>query len=237
MGHAIVARIAASELAPATRHKVEILLGGPAAERMADVSSWADWQGRARPETKPWHYVDIEIAGSDANTLARASRAGYDAARDCPAGDCIVAAIGRQEAVFRAPAALIDERREALVWLIHLVGDLHQPLHCADNHDRGGNAVPIEGAGNLHRLWDMAPNRIFADTAAGAAARLDRAITARERAAWQRGDAGAWATESFHIARDRIYPAPDAPPGKAIVERQLERAGARLAWLLDRDLQ
>ena len=72
-GHTIIARIAAVELTPRTRMRVERLLGGDAAERMAAVSSEADFEGRAKPWTKPWHYVDIEVGS-----------AGYVAARDCP---------------------------------------------------------------------------------------------------------------------------------------------------------
>jgi hypothetical protein len=241
MGHAIVAGIAAREIAPATRSRLESLIGPPATERMADVSSWADWQGRDRPETKPWHYVDIEIGS-----------AGYDAKRDCPAGDCIVGAIAREEAILRDRNAGRDQRAEALVWLIHLLGDLHQPLHCADDHDRGGNQVTLWTNGrrsNLHAVWDRAPT--FLPEAEGgqdvAAEILDGRITPAERRAWRTGRPDIWANESFRIARDRIY-APMlaaggarnvgvAPPDGRIVRGQIEKAGIRLAMILDRDLK
>ena len=86
-GHEVVALIAASELSPAAKAQVEQLLGGDAASTMADVSTWADKIRRDRPQTGPWHYVNIEITSG-----------GYDAARDCPNDACVVAQI-RKDAI------------------------------------------------------------------------------------------------------------------------------------------
>ena len=71
-GHRIVALIAADELTPAARAQVSDLLGGDARSTMEAVSTWADEIRHDRPETAPWHYVNVEISTS-----------GYDATRDC----------------------------------------------------------------------------------------------------------------------------------------------------------
>src|SRR5580692_10642005 len=145
-GHRIVALIAASELTPQAKTQVESLLGGDASSSMADLSTWADEIKFHRHETSPWHYVDIEIDST-----------GYDPARDCPTGDCVVAQIERDERIVGDRSLAMPVRAEALKFLIHFVGDLHQPLHCADNHDRGGNEVKVilgRRSTNLHAVWD-----------------------------------------------------------------------------------
>lgn len=81
--------------------------------------------------------------------------AAYDAARDCPRGDCVVAAIERFEVVLRDRSAPPRERLEALKFIVHLVADVHQPLHCADDGDRGGNDIRVSLSGrrtNLHAV-------------------------------------------------------------------------------------
>ena len=141
-GHRIVALIAASELTPQAKAQVESLLGGDAASSMAELSTWADEIKFRRHETGPWHYVDIEIDSQ-----------GYNAARDCPTGDCVVAQIERDEHIVGDRSLAMPVRAEALKFLIHFVGDLHQPLHCADNHDRGGNEVKVKI--RLTSLWTL----------------------------------------------------------------------------------
>ncbi len=232
-GHVVVARIAARELTPSARAQVEALLHGPAADRMAAVASVPDWLGRALPDTKPWHYVNIEL-----------SSPGYDAGRDCPSGDCIVAAIARFEDVLRDRHAAKSARAEALMWLIHLLGDLHQPLHCADDHDRGGNAVTLwdgDRRTNLHSIWDRSPG-MLPEANGGAAAlagALERKIGPLQQGDWKRGTPVRWATESFRIARDRIYAERakgSIEPDPMVVRLQLEKAGVRLGALINQSL-
>src|SRR5207302_1473125 len=79
LGHQVVAAIAAHQLTPVARARIGALLGGDAGAVMVLDSSWADEIRDARPQTAPWHYVNIEIG-----------RPGYDSARDCPAGDCVI---------------------------------------------------------------------------------------------------------------------------------------------------
>ena len=101
---------------------------------------------RDRAATGPWHYVDIPI-----------DKPHLDMARDCPKGDCVIAKIEEFQKVVVDPAATPVQRKEALMFLVHFVGDMHQPLHCSDNKDKGGNDVKLDFFGrpsNLHSVWD-----------------------------------------------------------------------------------
>jgi hypothetical protein len=235
-GHVLVARIADAQLTAAARARVAAILGP--GDTMASVSSWADQVRRNRPQTAPWHYVDIPI-----------DKPGLDMARDCPSGNCVIAAIAAMRAKLHDAALPADQRREALMFLIHFIGDLHQPLHSSDNHDKGGNEVPIVfhgQPGNLHGLWDSGllarmghEDDLFARLSAAAA---------RRRAKFAAGTPEAWAEQAHRIAQRMVYARlPHGSPvgitadyerrADAVVELQIERAGARLAAVLNRDLR
>jgi hypothetical protein len=239
-GHRIVALIAADRLTPAARAEVAGLLGSDARGAMETASTWADEIREARPETSRWHYVDIEVSAK-----------GYEAARDCPGGDCVVAQILKDERLLADRRLPKPARAEALRFLIHFIGDLHQPLHCADHHDRGGNSVPVrlgDEETNLHSVWDTAIVSGLGDDPTTVSANLNTQITAREADAWSRGGPTDWANESFTIAKHDIY-APLHGAGAAeepirlpddyvlrerpVAAEQLERAGVRLAAVLN----
>ena len=239
-GHRVVALIAADHLTPSARAGVADLLGSDARGAMERASTWADEIRFQRPQTKPWHYVNIEL-----------SERGYDAARDCPGGDCVVAQTLKDERLVADRRLPRPVRLAALRFLIHFVGDLHQPLHCADHHDRGGNSVRVRLGGeetNLHAVWDTAVVAGLGDDPAAVAAELNAQITPREADAWSRGGPVAWANESFHVAKHDIYaPLREAggPGGtvqlpddyvlreRPVVAEQLEKAGVRLAMVLN----
>lgn len=239
-GHRIVARIAASELTPKASAAVADLLGGEALPGMVTASTYADEIRPSRRETAPWHYVNIEI---DSN--------GYDAERDCPEDACVVAQIEREENIVGDTSISKPIRAEALRFLIHFVGDLHQPLHCADNHDRGGNSVEVVLRGqqtNLHAVWDTAVVEVFGSSDETVAATLANEITLGDRADWSRGSTVSWANETWIIAKRSVYanfpvsgasaapiilPLSYATNQKAVVAKQLERAGVRLAAILN----
>ncbi len=237
-GHEIIATIAAHQLTARTRAQVAQLLGSPA--MLIHDSNWADEVRDRRPETGPWHYVDIPLGAPN-----------YVPARHCRAGQCVVAQIitARQTlADARQPAA---RRTEALRFLIHLVADLHQPLHAADDHDRGGNEVRINLQGrrtNLHQLWDTRIVEALGRHTARIAAGIESAVSRQQRTAWQGGTPGTWADESHRIARDKIYPMVEGrrslrlPASYVRMEapatrEQLAKAGMRLAWLLNTTLR
>ena len=235
LGHIIIGQIAADQLSPEARDAVADLLGG---KSLAEVSCWADEIRPTHPETKRWHYVDIP-------RLATA----YDPTRDCaptPEGDCLIAAIFRSLSTLKHPTRPQQERADALRFLAHLMGDLHQPLHCADDHDRGGNEIAVEFLGtheNLHSVWDTGLINALVRTDPDLAAHLTHAASEERRA--RRGTIVAWALESHAVAVDHVY---GALPGdrhlgaayvdaqRPTVERQLVLAGVRLAAVLNRVL-
>src|SRR6202045_5485533 len=98
-GHRIAAEIAEQYLEPAAARQVRELLAIENATTLAQVSTWADEIRPQRRETAPWHFVDIPIHPSPGTPAA------YDPARDCPRGDCVVAAIERFAAVLRDKTA------------------------------------------------------------------------------------------------------------------------------------
>ena len=188
-GHQIVAHIAARELTSAARVQVQDLLGGDAEGAMVEVSTWADEIQRARPNTAPWHFVDIPIGS-----------AGYDPGRDCRSDRCVVAQIEREKTILADRQLVPPVRAEALRFLIHFVGDLHQPLHAVDNGDRGGNEVRVSIGRrqiNLHAVWDTALVQSLGANATGVANDLMVRITTSDRRKWQAGGAVSWANETW----------------------------------------
>lgn len=240
-GHKIASQIAEAHLDPQAAAAVGQILGS--GRHLADIANLADDVRDRRPETEPWHFVDIPL-----------DAASYDPARDCPRGECLITAIARFQADLARPGLSPPARYEALYNLVHLVEDLHQPLHCEDNHDRGGNDVPVEllgKAGNLHRVWDSGildwMLRYHRDRWEFLARRLGR-ISRTEQSMWSRGTPEQWAMESHDLARDVAYRfhRPAAGPvvlGMAyvrraapVVRRQLAKGGIRLAYLLNQTL-
>ena len=235
MGHEIVAEIASRQLSESAREQVRALLGR---RGMASVASWADEIRSKRPATRPWHFVNIPLSART-----------YDPARDCSEEDCIVAALERQIEILRDRGRSRAARAEALRFVIHFVGDIHQPLHCADNDDQGGNALSVrffERKSTLHRVWDsdlltqagLSKARYISELRT-----LDVQVQDRDRFAG--GGPADWANESHLIARDLAYQIPrNAELGEAyyepasfFVSLQLLRAGTRLARVLNEALE
>ena len=238
-GHSLVARIAMTQLTPVARARLAEILGPE--QTIESVASWADSVRPSRRETAPWHYVDIPI---DRNRL--------DMARDCARDDCIVGQIEAMKRRLGAPDTTPERRREALMFLIHFIGDLHEPLHCADHDDRGGNTVRVlffDRETNLHTVWDsglishMAPaDELFAE--------LSREAL-RNAGKWDEGTVVDWAEESHRVAQKIVYGLlPKVADGGAVplgaayeqkadpvVKEQLAKAGARLAAVLNAALR
>jgi hypothetical protein len=207
---------------------------------LAAVSTWADEIRPSRPATAPWHYIDIPLEAS-----------AIDPARDCPNGDCVTAAITRFVAVLLNSASSPDAKNEALKFVVHFVADLHQPLHCADNQDRGGNGVRVTFFGetaNLHSVWDTLLIERIDSSTESYAKRLDAALTDSNIAAFENGTVEDWALESHALAQKVAYGA--LPSGNAVdfgtdyfqaaslaVDLQLQKAGIRLAFILNEALR
>ena len=150
LGHRLVARLADDDLSPQARAGIARLLRGQADPTLAGVANWADDLRSNDPalgkRSARWHYVNI----GDPDCA-------FDAARDCPGGDCVVAAIQEQTAILSDASRSDADRLQALKFVVHFVGDVHQPLHAGHADDRGGNDYQVNWRGkgtNLHSLWD-----------------------------------------------------------------------------------
>ena len=235
-GHEIIARIAADNLTPAAHLRLSQILGGDAPALMVLNSSWADEIRGNRPETASWHFVNIEVGSK-----------GYEQKRDCPKDNCVVRQIERGVGLLSDPRAPFAARRDALLFLIHFVGDLHQPLHATDRHDKGGNGVTVyqgRKRSNLHRVWDEDLVEALGPDAMADAADIEAELSVVEKTGIQSGNPAAWADEIFQLGSREIYGRlPGAGPvrlprdysvrERAVVRRQLARAGLRLAMLLN----
>ena len=242
--HRVIAEIAEQFLEPQTVRKVRELLEVENVTTLAEVSTWADEIRPQHPETAPWHYVNIPIHPLEGGV------AGFDRSRDCPHDDCVVAKIEQFESVLGNQQLPERQRLEALKYLVHFIGDLHQPLHASNNNDRGGNQVAVNFMGypsNLHAVWDtgIIEPAVSGDER-GYATKLAQSVTPDELMQWSRGDPASWANESFWIADSEVYGElphsgnlPDSYEADTlpIVNRQLERAGVRLADVLNQTLR
>ena len=259
-GHRTVGAIADALLTPQARAQVRWLLahdrdrfGNPSGRTTLEaVSVWADEISGTAAARPAWHYDNVPVCGP--LRLAPA----------CAAGQCASEQLQSELRILADTRSALPLRNAALKWVVHLVGDLHQPLHAADNDDRGGNAVPVALAGvrtrgrlSLHRAWDSEFVHLALPTRSTQQPPADLAPLVRE-AQQLLGEAGVgtpdgWVAESNHLARNIAYHYPGfacgAAPGgivvldatyvagaTALVHERLLLAGARLAALLNRSL-
>jgi len=234
-GHRIVARVAQARLTPKASAEVARLLQGGS---LASVASWADSVRTKRPETGPWHYVDIPTWESS-----------YNAQRDCKDGLCIIVALTDQLAILGGTRRTTAERGDALRFVVHFMGDLHQPLHAGERGDKGGNDVKLSFNGkstNLHAVWDSGLLAATGESEDAFVASITARLARRgDIASISRGSILYWAMESHDVARDVVYPF--LPPSleldnrylaevRPVLEDRLLRGGVRLAVVLNRAL-
>lgn len=237
-GHRVVGEIAWSYLRPEVKAEVQSLLQVAKEPSLAEATTWAD---RIRSDSNydwaaPLHYISLPRQWD-----------GYREERDCPPAGCILKAIERFEGVLRDRDAVRSERAEALMFIAHFVGDLHQPLHTGLAADRGGNDIKVTFFGfptNLHALWDVyLPAGFIADWRQYARRQLEM-ITEAQREKWQSSDALDWAVESNRLAHSNAYTAKDKSvlgedyyrDNREVVEKRLRQGGVRLAGVLNRAL-
>lgn len=234
-GHRIAAGLAERQLTPAARREVARLLAGEPEPTLPGVANWADEVRKSDPGDRGarWHYVNFR--GGDCR---------YAPPRDCPDGDCVIAAIERATRTLADRSRPDAERRDALKLLVHFITDVHQPLHSSPRADKGGNdyQVSIAGRGsNLHAVWDreLVASRGLAPEAYAAVLAAQPPLPAQAPSGATPAAAD-WALESCRIVRDgEIYPAGhrigreylDAHRGQA--ELRLRVAGDRIAATLN----
>lgn len=224
-GHEVIANLADAQLSPAARKEVNRLLALEPGQTLASISTWAD--EHRSPATAAWHYVNFP----------RDSCA-YDANRECPDGKCVVAAIDKQTEILASNAP--DEKRlQALKYLVHLVGDVHQPLHAGYLDDKGGNTYQLQAflrGSNLHAVWDSGLIKSLNESSDALSKRLLAKTPPIGNAPWTAAQA---AEESCRIVGAQGF-YPDRLVGMDYIERftpvmevRLVTAGARLANLLN----
>lgn len=259
LGHEVTALIAYRHLLPAARAALDTLLATDTdtltAGDFAGRATWADKYRTAHRETAAWHFVDIEIERPDLQRACfgfPAVPAGQWASQG-PAQDCVVNKIVEFAAELKNPSTPAPERLLALKFLIHFVGDLHQPLHAADHDDRGGNCIslspPLEAQNNLHAYWDVSVVNALGHSAAQIADQLDARLSAGDIKDWTAGSPQSWAMDTYEIGRRDAYALPSmptcqsggsvalTPAYRAQAEKdaatQLQKAAVRLAAVLN----
>ncbi|MDC8829627.1 S1/P1 nuclease [Alteromonas gilva] len=230
-GHRITGAIAEQYLSPAAQGQIEVLLP---LESLAEAATYADdmrsnpsefWQRTA----SPWHYVTVP-EGKHYHDV------------DAPDEGDAYTAIEQFTTTLKNPAASLADKQLALRFLVHLIGDLHQPLHAGNGTDRGGNDVKVRffwQDSNLHRVWDTQMLEQKELSYSEWSNWLNKKITAQNIADWHATDPAVWITESTEI-RDTIYPKDanrmaydylyDHMP---TVKRRLQMAGIRIALYLN----
>jgi len=247
-GHQLVGELAERDLSPTALAEVRHLLADEPDPTLAGVSVWAD-EIRAESRSSgnplgklssPWHYVNFPGEGCD-----------YVAARDCPDGNCVIGAINAQAAILADRSRSDEDRRNALKFVVHFVGDAHQPMHAGFAHDRGGNNFQVNYRGkgmpkgqgtNLHGLWDYwllqsagLDNDAYVERLLQSPVPVDPTLDAANPAL-------EWTLESCRlIASEEAYP--DArrrnlgdnylEKHRPTAERRVRQAGDRLARLIN----
>lgn len=230
-GHRAVAEIAQKHLNAGTAYVVSSYLKG---EAMQEVSTWAD--ENRNQSTTPWHYINLPL-GLSRDAFAKAVQ---------ESDNNVYTAILKTEATLKDANASAEAKNEALKYLIHLVGDAHQPMHVSRKEDKGGNTIQLrfEDKGtNLHSLWDSKLINKEGLNQEDIVKTYDTATPA-EIKQWQSDSPIEWLWESYQITTE-LYA--NAKPGKNIdeiyyqkyipvIRKRIDQAGIRLAGELNRVL-
>ena len=254
-GHETVARIAWLEASPRTRAEIARLLARShlldtptcPARTIAEASYWPDCikgLGDRFSHASAWHYQNVDICRP------------FDLEAPCRDGNCVSAQIERHARLLADRSLPLRERIMALAFLIHFMGDLHQPMHSGDRGDAGGNRLRVSygiiaGRTNLHLAWDGYLAERGMSTPPGNARGILSELNPSDKAAMRLGNVADWSREGWEVSRLFAYGTvladPCAPPPAErpviteaitrrlipIVRRQAARGGIRLARILD----
>ena len=261
LGHRAVGAVADALLTKAVRAEVARLLaddrdrdGRPSGRTtLAEVSVWPDEIRGTDADHPAWHYDNMPVCG------ARAAEPAW-----CRLGQCASGRFGPLIDQLADRTQPMEQRRQALKWIVHLAGDLHQPLHAAD-YAQGGNQVQVQLAGrghatvwSLHSAWDvrLVSSALRAGSSQQPPAPMVQALIAHARLATpeqRNAPVGAWVAESNELARHVALAYPgfacgQVPPepvllsvdyqrrAQRVIMQRMALAGARLAAILNRVL-
>ena len=235
VGHRTIATIAENHLTPKAKAGIHNLLGDTA---IADVASWADQVRSSDPHYKyasPWHYLEFTMGMNYQDFSTHVLSMGPDN---------VYGAILKCEYDLKSDTTTKQNRIIALKFLVHFIGDCHQPMHLSKAADKGGNTVQLQFDGNgtnLHGLWDSGLINKEGKTYDQMARDYDAATPAQIRQ-WQRDAPMQWIFESYEAA-GKIYVDFDKSGNKLgdayynenipLVRQRIEMAGIRLAGVLN----
>jgi hypothetical protein len=255
-GHETVATIAMASVKPQTRARIERLLARSdlietptcPARTIEQASVWADCVKTLKDRYSyayNWHYQNIDVCRP------------FDLKANCPDGNCVARQIERDVRLLADRSQPTRVRVEALVFLVHFMGDLHQPLHAGDRHDRGGNDMKADYGfrpnSNLHSIWDGLLADRAISTPPGGPLGILSTVPVADRPAEAAGTVEDWSRESWQVAHDAYAallgdacaPIPATRPVLdndrivaliPVLRHQVARGGLRLARLLDESL-
>jgi hypothetical protein len=249
-GHSIVGEIAQRHLTPRSGDNLRMILGGDVS--LASLGSWADDYKFTAPglKTKPWHFVDVDVKKDT-----------YSQSTDCPDGSCLPEALTKQIAILSNAKLAPELRRNALLFIVHLTGDMSQPFHCSEKAgDGGGNAIKadFEGNGpdgkkrsitqtNMHAIWDEALVDSHAWSWGSYAEELNVTVASMTPSpVYTNSSINDWINEC-HVTGQAVYKLTPQPNANGVViigpdyqktvqgtlDRQLARGGLQLAAILN----
>lgn len=240
-GHQTTGYIAQSLLTPEAQIRLNEIM--PAAD-LGQVATWMDDERlnlkKTIPDSAQWHFYNLPVCDNKPKKEL------------CKNNNCAIYRIDEYAQVLADPNASKDDKIFAVRVIVHVVGDLHQPLHAGDNNDRGGNQLKVGEHTNLHSIWDKA----YVQKLARGKTTKEFAQEIKERNAdkievWRAGDALNWANESNQAARslsygqlpnfscDVVYLNVDSLPKSyedqslKVIEQRLAMAGSRIAFVLN----
>lgn len=233
LGHRIASEIAEQHLTKKAKKELHKLIGK---ETLAWWSNWPDFikSDSTWNHASPWHYVDLP---------GHMEKDQFTADLKKLPGKNLYTQIQAMMAELKDKSLPAEKRKVALYFLVHLVGDLHQPLHVGRDEDAGGNKIVVywfDKKTNLHALWDSMLIE-FQQYSYTEYAKLLNIADDNQVKAWQSGSLEDWFYES-HVISDSIY---DATPNDSklsyrynyrfqkVLEEQLLKGGVRLAALLN----
>jgi hypothetical protein len=231
VGHRVTGEIAEQYLSIKAKQQIRSLYPN---ESLAEISTYAD-EERSNPDefwkktAGPWHYVTIPKGKTYKEVGAPEEGDAYSA-------------LQQFSKTLKNPQASNEEKRLALHFIVHIVGDLHQPLHAGNGTDKGGNDFKLEyfwEASNLHRVWDSGIIEGQELSYTEWTKWLSRKISPQMAAQWNQPDPNVWIAESIAI-RDNIYPEENKISydykyqNLPVVKQRLQQAGVRIAAYLNR---
>jgi len=232
-GHQAVGTIAENHLTPQAKENVKALLG---TQSMADVATWAD-EVRNEPAFKTtagWHFVDLPL-GLTFDEFSKEVKAQGE--------NNVYGAMQKARIVLTHPQSTRAQKIEALKFLIHFVGDAHQPMHVSRKEDKGGNTIQVQfdnQGTNLHSLWDSKLIDHEGLSVAEMSKQYDQATDAQIRQ-WQKDQTMQWLWESYQITT-KLYAEAESNNKMdegyykdhiGIIRQRIDQAGIRLAGVLN----